>query len=79
MRAFQVYKAGDVVEQVLNPILDYWSDVKEKYKDSEEIIVGVPLVPSDLPAITPVNLQTYFRFLYKGIIINHNKNRANLH
>ena len=21
----------------------------------------------------------YFRFLYKGIIINHNKNRANLH
>ena len=21
----------------------------------------------------------FFRFLYKGIIINHNKNRANLH
>lgn len=26
------------------------------------------------------NLITkYLRFLYKGIIINHNKNRANLH
>ena len=24
-------------------------------------------------------LYEYFRFLYKGIIINHNKNRANLH
>lgn len=24
-------------------------------------------------------IQVYFRFLYKGIIINHNKNRANLH
>ena len=23
--------------------------------------------------------QDYIRFLYKGIIINHNKNRANLH
>ena len=23
--------------------------------------------------------EPYFRFLYKGIIINHNKNRANLH
>ena len=27
----------------------------------------------------PDILQKYFRFLYKGIIINHNKNRANLH
>ena len=24
-------------------------------------------------------VQSYIRFLYKGIIINHNKNRANLH
>lgn len=25
------------------------------------------------------DLQNKIRFLYKGIIINHNKNRANLH
>lgn len=25
------------------------------------------------------NDAEYFRFLYKGIIIKHNKNRANLH
>lgn len=25
------------------------------------------------------NITERFRFLYKGIIINHNKNRANLH
>ena len=25
------------------------------------------------------NIVDSFRFLYKGIIINHNKNRANLH
>ena len=24
-------------------------------------------------------IAIHFRFLYKGIIINHNKNRANLH
>jgi len=24
-------------------------------------------------------IEEYIRFLYKGIIINHNKNRANLH
>ena len=26
-----------------------------------------------------LNISEYIRFLYKGIIINHNKNRANLH
>lgn len=29
--------------------------------------------------ISPYYFQKGFRFLYKGIIINHNKNRANLH
>lgn len=33
-----------------------------------------------LPSITGLYyICEYFRFLYKGIIINHNKNRANLH
>ena len=26
-----------------------------------------------------VGVNVWFRFLYKGIIINHNKNRASLH
>ena len=26
-----------------------------------------------------IEILYYIRFLYKGIIINHNKNRANLH
>ena len=30
-------------------------------------------------AVTIVYDEKTFRFLYKGIIINHNKNRANLH
>ena len=35
---------------------------------------GVPMMKS-----TQRFYHKYFRFLYKGIIINHYKNRANLH
>lgn len=36
---------------------------------------------SNLPGLENIldNLDVGIRFLYKGIIINHNKNRANLH
>ena len=38
------------------------------------------LVSSGIPFISALNLDgRTVRFLYKGIIINHNKNRANLH
>mgnify|MGYP000405711594 CR=1 FL=1 len=33
----------------------------------------------DAKSSIPINVAKSVRFLYKGIIINHNKNRANLH
>mgnify|MGYP000879832009 CR=1 FL=1 len=37
---------------------------------------GVLYGPEEQPLL---NANDWVRFLYKGIIINHNKNRANLH
>ena len=43
----------------------------------QEMIAGIPTTVNEYEC-NGVIVET-FRFLYKGIIINHNKNRANLH
>ena len=40
---------------------------------------SLAIVLSDFPEIQHFSTIKSIRFLYKGIIINHNKNRANLH
>lgn len=45
------------------------------YEPIERVKIS-PTVPEDKP---PYYVIDSIRFLYKGIIINHNKNRANLH
>ena len=43
-------------------------------------ITGIPVITTIMgKGALPTNHPLYVRFLYKGIIINHNKNRANLH
>ena len=57
MRSTQVYRAADVVEGVLYPILTYQQELSEQH--SGEVVFGTPLVPNDLPAIEPVKLETF--------------------
>lgn len=57
------------------PIIIYTLEAFQQHPSIDEIYV------SCLEGWSAV-LEAYakqFRFLYKGIIINHNKNRANLH
>ena len=49
-------------------------------------VTAVDIVPEKVELInnrkSPIQddyIEKYLRFLYKGIIINHNKNRASLH
>ncbi len=55
MHSAQVYRAGDVVQGVLQPILAYWEE--QSQQQSDEMMIGAPLVPTDLPALEPVDLQ----------------------
>ena len=57
MRSTQVYRAEDVVEGVLRPILTYHQELSEQH--SGEMMFGTPLVPDDLPAIEPVELDAF--------------------
>lgn len=57
MRSTQVYRAADVVEGVLHPILTYQQELSEQH--SGEVVFGTRLVPNDLPAIEPVKLETF--------------------
>ena len=41
-------------------------------------LIGPFLLPYSYD-VQNYDVRSQFRFLYKGIIINHNKNRANLH
>ena len=59
MRSTQIYRAGDVVEDVLYPILTYQQDLHKKY--SGEMIFGVPLVPDNLLVIEPVKSDIFIR------------------
>ena len=68
----------------LKQVKDDWNQISDSawYQSlrSDEKIAKLVREPTSAfhPAVYHL-IKKYIRFLYKGIIINHNKNRANLH
>lgn len=55
-------------------------ELKVKLEEQKERIELLKTMMQNLGDISKSEkAKEYFRFLYKGIIINHNKNRASLH
>lgn len=62
MKALQVYKVSDVFENYLKPILDFQNEKAKEYTslDPKDIPMGTPQIPGELPAISTIDMNTYF-------------------
>lgn len=66
----------EVVQEKLDEAVCGINDLQEEFDENDS---EIETVARDCIGVTVAYILEWFRFLYKGIIINHNKNRANLH
>ncbi len=62
LKALKVYKVSDVCESYLKPILDFQNENAKKYAnlDVKDRPSGTPQIPDEMPAVSPIDLDTYF-------------------